>query len=142
MEEIKILVVDDEEEICRLTCSFLAKKNYRVFSATTAKEALGLVKKEHPQIVLLDVRLQAESGMEILRQIKEIDKEIKVIMVTALNDEENIKEAKSSGADDYIAKPFTTEYLNNLILEKISHLRLVEQRQRAQADEKENYPLD
>lgn len=120
MGKIKILVVDDEEEICQLVRSFLIKRNCNVFTATTGKEAIRLVNKGHPQIVLLDVRLGSESGMDILSKIKEIDKNIKVIMVTALNDEESVKEATSLGADSYITKPFTTNYLNDIILQKIS----------------------
>lgn len=121
---VKILVVDDEAEICEITRSFLRKKNYCTLGATRADEAIKIIRQEHPHLVLLDVRLGNESGMDVLRQIKEIDNNIKVIMVTALDDEESIDEAKSLGADDYIAKPFTASYLNELILQKISHLNL------------------
>lgn len=126
MEIIKILVVDDEEEICELTRSFLRKKNYCTLGATSAQEAIEVVKREQPHIVLLDIRLGVDSGIETLRQLKEIDKNIKVIMVTALNDEKSIAQAKSLGADDYISKPFTSTYLEELILEKISDLKLLE----------------
>jgi len=124
MEKTRILVVDDEEEICQLTLSFLVRKNYNVFTATNGEVAIDLVKKEHPQIVLLDVRLGSESGIEVLEKIKEIDEEIRVIMVTALDDEESIRQAKALGADDYIAKPFTATYLNDFILQKIANLGL------------------
>ncbi|MBM3245928.1 MAG: response regulator [Candidatus Omnitrophica bacterium] len=124
MEKIAILVVDDEKEICRLTQSFLAKRDYAVFTATDGAAAVELTKKERPRLVLLDVRLDNESGMEVLRRIKEVDKNIKVIMVTALDDEESIRQAKSLGADDYIAKPFTAAYLNDLLLQKLSGLGL------------------
>ena len=68
----------------------------------------------------------ADSGMDVLRKAKEIDKDIKVIMVTALDDEETIKQAKSLGADDYIAKPFTAAYLNDFILQKLARLNFRE----------------
>lgn len=138
MEKTKILVVDDEKEICDLTRGFLAKRNYSIFTAMTSEEAISLIRQEHPHIVLLDVRLEGESGMDVLSKAKEIDKNIKVIMVTALDDEENIRQAKSLGADDYIAKPFTANYLNDLILQKISNLSL----KQAKSDEKKNYKLD
>ena len=124
METIKILVVDDEEEICALTRSFLVKRGYAVFTANNIAGAVDLVKKEGPKLVLLDVRLGDESGMDALQKIKEIDKNIKVIMVTALGDEESIRQAKSLGADDYITKPFTAAYLNDLIVQKIANLSL------------------
>jgi len=124
MEIIKVLVVDDEEEICELTRSFLRKKDYCTLGATSRKEAIEIVKKDQPQIVLLDIRLGSESGLETLSQIKQINKDIKVIMVTALNDEESMAQAKLLGADDYIAKPFTAEFLENILLKKVASLNL------------------
>lgn len=122
MDRVKILVVDDEEEICNISKSFLFKRGYDVFTALNQAEALNLVESQQPQVVLLDVRLGAESGMDVLRKIKESNKNIKVIMVTALDDEASIRQARSLGADDYVAKPFTAAYLNDLILQKISSL--------------------
>lgn len=116
---IKILVIDDEEEICALTRRFLEKRNFVVFTATNEEAALEITKREAPNIALLDVRLGSVSGMDLLPKLKDINKDLKVIMVTALDDEASIKEAKSLGADDYIAKPFTAEYLNDLIIQKI-----------------------
>lgn len=124
MAKVKILVVDDEEEICRLTRTFLARKNYQIFTATTAEQAISLVKEKQPEIVLLDVRLDGESGMDVLAKIKEFAQDIKVIMLTALDDQESIRQAKSLGADDYITKPFAASYLNEFILQKIEHLNL------------------
>lgn len=126
MEKIKILVVDDDEQICELTKSFLSRREYSIFTALTPENAIELTKLELPQIILLDIRLGGASGLEVLRKIKQIDEKIKVIMVTALNDEENIQQAKSLGADDYIIKPFTTSYLNDLILRKIAVLEVGE----------------
>lgn len=128
MEKTRILVVDDEEEICQLTSRFLAKRDYQIFTATTLKEAIELVKKERPHLILLDVRLGSESGMDILRKAKEIDTNTKVIMVTALDDDETIRQAKALGADDYISKPFTAAYLNDFILQKISGLGLEQEK--------------
>lgn len=124
MDKTKILVVDDEKEICELTKGFLARRNYETFTATNGEEAISLTQKEQPQVVLLDIRLGSESGIDVLRRIKEIDRNIKVIMITALDDETSIRQARSLGADDYITKPFTTKYLNDFILQKISALSL------------------
>lgn len=120
MKKTKILIVDDEKEICDLTQILLSRRNYLCFSAHTGTEAVELVKKEHPDLVLLDVRLGETSGLEVLTQIKELESKIKVIMVTGLGDEETISQAKSQGADDYITKPFSADYLCNLILTKIT----------------------
>ena len=124
MEIIKVLVVDDEEEICELTRSFLRRKNYCTLGANSADEAIEVVKKEKPHLVLLDVRLGDASGMDVLQKIKEIDKDIKVVMVTALSDEESARQAESRGAEAYIVKPFTASYLDEIILKKIAGLGL------------------
>ena len=120
MGAAKILVIDDEKEICELTKDFLRRKNYLCFSANDEAEALDLIKKEHPQLVLLDVRLGDISGLDILPKIKELDKEVKVIMVTGLGDAESIQQAKFLGADDFLIKPFTVSFLNDLIAKKLS----------------------
>jgi len=124
MDRAKILVVDDEKEICDITRNFLAKRDYTIFTASTAEDALDVVKNEQPHLMLLDVRLGSDSGLDVLSKVKAIDKNIKVIMVTALDDESTIRQAKSLGADDYIAKPFTAAYLNDFILQKIARLGL------------------
>ena len=129
MGKAKILVVDDEKEICELTKSFLDRRNFETFTATDSNEAIRLTQEQQPQIVLLDVRLGSESGMDVLRKIKEIDANAKVIMITALDDEASIRQARSLGADDYITKPFTTKYLNDFILQKISALSLQQKKE-------------
>ncbi|MCX5709796.1 MAG: response regulator [Candidatus Omnitrophica bacterium] len=120
METSRILVVDDEEEICSVTKSFLTKRNFVVFTALNGADALALAKKESPQLVLLDLRLGSESGIDILAKIKEIDKKIRVIMVSGSGDDESICRAKSCGADDYITKPFTAAYLCDVINQKLN----------------------
>lgn len=118
MGNLKILVVDDEKEICEVTRSFLSKRNYDAFIATNSKETVDIMNAEHPRIILLDMRLGDESGLDVLRAIKEIDNNVMVIMVTALEDEDMARQAKSLGANDYITKPFTSSFLLDLIAKK------------------------
>jgi two-component system response regulator (stage 0 sporulation protein F) len=120
MSEAKILIVDDENEICEITRDFLIRKNYTCFIATSEEEALELTKREQPDLVLLDVRLGSVSGMDILSKIKQLDKNTKVIMVTGLGDRETIQQAQSLGADDLITKPFTANFLSELLAEKLA----------------------
>jgi DNA-binding response OmpR family regulator len=122
MEKTRVLVVDDEEEICQTTKSFLTKRNYDVSIARNSQETISALEKSRPHLVFLDIRLGNESGLDLLRKIKEADKKVKVIMVTALNDDASIRQAKALGADDYISKPFTADYLDDLILQKIAGL--------------------
>lgn len=115
MPKSRVLVVDDEKEICELTRSFLTRRGFEVFTASTTATALDLVKGKQPRIVLLDMRLGSESGIDVLRRIKEIDKNIKVVMVTALEDPESVKQATELGADNYLSKPFKADVLGELI---------------------------
>ncbi len=124
MEETKILVIEDEVEPRTIITHCLRRKGYSTFVAATAREGLELAKKEHPDITLLDIRLEDGSGLEVLKGIKELDKNMKVIIVSALDDEVTIHQAKTLGADDYLAKPLTIDFIDNLILEKISELNL------------------
>lgn len=116
----KILVVDDEKEICEITRDFLNRKNYTCLLANTQEQALELVKNEHPQLVMLDVCLGDASGIDVLTRIKELDKNIKVVMVTGLGDEQTLQDAKACGADDFITKPFTASFLVDFLEKKLN----------------------
>ena len=120
MGKQKVLIVDDEKKICDIAEQFLVKKNYQVFCATTAEEALQLTAKELPELILLDIRLGQASGLDLLPKLKEIDKEAKIIMLTALDDAETIHKAKERGADGYILKPFDLSHLEPYTLCNIS----------------------
>lgn len=119
----KILIVDDEKEICDYLHEYFLDKGYQPFTATTSEAALELEKKHNPDIVLLDIRLTATprkyDGIEILEQIRKNHPQVKVIMVTAVEDKEVIDRAMSLGASDYITKPISLDYLENTVMNKI-----------------------
>lgn len=120
----KMLVVDDERETTLLLTHFFSQKHYDVLSAFNGKEAINIVKTHRPPIVLLDIKMEDINGLEVLKRIKEIDKNIKVLMLTALDDEETITEAKKLGADDYIPKPLSIEHLEGVVLSKLADLHI------------------
>ena len=120
----KILTVDDEMGIDSFFYEFFTIRNYEVFNAQGGKEAIEIIKKENPRIVLLDVRMRGMDGIETLRQIKEIDKTIVVIMVSGVKDDDVINEALKLGADDYITKPLSLEYLEKVVLLKFINLQI------------------
>ncbi len=115
----KILVVDDEQGVCDMLEKFLKIKGYEVSTALSGEEALALVKEEKPHIVLLDIRMPEMDGLECLERIKEIDKEIGVIMITAIKQEEVGKKAMELGAYDYITKPLSLQYLQDCLMVKL-----------------------
>jgi two-component system response regulator (stage 0 sporulation protein F) len=119
-KETKILIVDDDQAVRDFLKRFLKTKGYLDIQAVkTGEEALKIIEKENINLVLLDVRLPGMDGVEVLRKIKEINKDIGVIMITAFPDEEIGKEAMELGAADYILKPFDLAYLELSVLTKI-----------------------
>ncbi len=120
----KILTVDDAMGIDSFFYDFFTARNYEVFNASSGKEAIKIVNKERPRVILLDINMRGMDGMETLQKIREIDKEAAIIMVTGVADEDIMRRAKELGADDYITKPLSLEYLDKVVLLKVMNLHL------------------
>jgi DNA-binding response OmpR family regulator len=120
----RVLVVDDEPDAVELLREFLAAKGYEVLTASEGEEALGKVKEERPHLILLDVRMPKMNGLEVLKRVREIDHEVGVIMVTAVNEEETGRQALQLGAFDYITKPLDFKYLERSLWTKIMMMTL------------------
>ena len=118
----KLFVVDDESEICEFLKSFFEERNYEVEVAYSGEEAIQMIEKIKPHIVLLDVQMPGLDGLETLKWIKHKYPEIKVIMVTAIETHDKIERALRYGADNYITKPLSLEYLEKDVQDKIEHL--------------------
>jgi len=118
----KLLVVDDDEEICDFLKTFFEEREFEVQTANSGIQALDSVQAVNPQVVLLDVHMPGMDGMSVLRQIKLRFPLVKVIMVTAIETQEKIEEAMRLGADNYITKPLSLEYLEKDVQEKIGLL--------------------
>jgi len=118
-----ILVVDDEKEICTVLSDNLSQEGYWVFTAYNWKTALELVKKEKPDLVILDIRMPEMDGIEVLRRMKKIKKEIVVIMLTAYGTLETARKAMKLGAYDYITKPFDLFSLKSIVKEGLKKLK-------------------
>ena len=116
----RILVVDDEPDAVELLQEFLTAKGYDVIIACDGEEALRQVKDHRPHLILLDVRMPKLNGLEVLKRVREIDHEVGVIMVTAVNEEETGREALKLGAFDYITKPLDLPYLERSLWLKIA----------------------
>ena len=116
----RVLVVDDEPVAVELLHAFLADKGLEVLTASDGEEALRQVKEHRPHLILLDVRMPKLNGLEVLKRVREIDHEVGVIMVTAVNEEETGREALKLGAFDYITKPLDLQYLERSLWLKIA----------------------
>ena len=115
----KLLIIDDEDDVRLFLEDFLSEREFYVSSAPSAEEGLELMAKNIPDVVLLDLMMPGMDGLECLKQIKKKYPQIKVIMITALNDEAKVALAKKNGAENYILKPFSLEYLESELLELI-----------------------
>lgn len=123
MSDVKrMLVVDDENEICDFLKTFFEERDFEVRTANSGEMAILAVEKLMPQVVLLDVHMPGMDGMTALKEMKKRFPAIKVIMVTALETREKIEEALRLGADNYITKPLSLEYLERDVQEKIAQL--------------------
>ena len=119
----KILVVDDDKTVRGFLELFLKTKGFaNVVSAENGEDAIKIVEKENIKLILLDVMLPGMNGVEVLRKIKAINKDISVIMITGYPDEEKAKEAIREGVYDYIIKPFDLFYLELILLTKLIQL--------------------
>jgi len=105
MAPAKILVVDDDPAIRTLIHRYLSQQNYQVESAGDGQTALSSFAKLLPDLAILDVNLPDTTGFQLCQQMQS-QKDVFVLMLTSLNDEENIVRGFEQGADDYITKPF------------------------------------
>lgn len=105
MSHTKVLLVDDEVEFTSALAERLQLRNYDVKTANNALEALGLVYKDRPDVIILDLRIPGMDGIEALKTIKKFDPGIEVIMLTGHGDVQSVEEGMRSGAFEYIMKP-------------------------------------
>lgn len=115
----RILVVDDEKEVCSALKEFLEMKGYAVEMAHNGQAALDTVARWQPHIVLLDIIMPGMSGTEVLDQLRTDHPDTGVIMITAVTDEDLGNDALKNGADDYITKPVDLDYLEAVLMVKI-----------------------
>jgi DNA-binding response OmpR family regulator len=111
----KVLVVDDEFEIRDVLSRFLTEEGYEIILASNGEEALELVERENPQVVLLDILMPGIDGIETCKRLKENEKTrfIPVIMATALWN--TYSEAIEAGAEDFVTKPFNLTELSHRV---------------------------
>jgi two-component system, OmpR family, KDP operon response regulator KdpE len=105
MNNATILVVDDEPQIRRVLRATLSSNGFDVIEAKNGEEAIEMVMREHPDLILLDVNMPGMSGFEVCSKIR-LSFSKPIIMVTVRNSEQDKILALDSGADDYVVKPF------------------------------------
>nr|WP_320049058.1 response regulator transcription factor [uncultured Desulfuromonas sp.] len=132
----KILIVEDEEDILALVHYNLSRDGFQVTTATTGEEGVEQARKEHPDLMILDLMLPGMDGLEVCEALKK-DRELRdipVIMLTAKGEESDIVKGLEMGAADYVTKPFSPKVL-------LARVKAVLRRYE-QGDETEHVPTD
>jgi DNA-binding response OmpR family regulator len=116
MEKTKLLIVDDEEQICELMGSHFKRHGFDVLTATSGKQAIDLTKINHPQVVLLDKRMPEMDGIETLEEIRKFNQDLKVIFISA-DELDTETESRISGLNviGYLHKPLNIADLDAMV---------------------------
>jgi two-component system response regulator (stage 0 sporulation protein F) len=117
----KLLIVDDESDIREFARNFFKKRKIDVFVASGGRQALEIIANESPNLILLDIRMEEMTGIEVLRELRKSIPPIKVIMVSGIEDEETVKEANALGVIGFIHKPFILEELEKVVLAQLNN---------------------
>jgi two-component system nitrogen regulation response regulator GlnG len=120
----KLLIIDDEPNVLYSFQSALENEELRVVTAGTARQGIEMVSAEHPDAVILDVRLPDMSGLEAFGQIRQIDPRLPVIVVTAYTTTETAIEAMRQGAYEYLLKPVNFHVLRDMVRKAVEVSRL------------------
>lgn len=138
----KILVIDKEKDVCDFTVGFFKERNFEASSAIDGNDIFQIIKRDRPDIILLELEMdpvgpmtmsnglkrgsngvKGRSGIEILKCIKKISRDIKVIVVTRVNDMEIINKAIKLGAIAYLTKPILLSELLDIVLKNLGKER-------------------
>lgn len=112
---MKILIVDDASFMRMMLKDILSKEGYAIIEAVDGKDAVEKYKIEMPDIVTMDITMPNMTGIESLKEIKKLDSHAKVIMCSAMGQQNMVIEAIQAGAKDFIVKPFEAERVKNAI---------------------------
>jgi DNA-binding NtrC family response regulator len=119
-DKARILIVDDQQEIRELLQEFLTIKGFTAFAAANGVEALTCLREQTLDLVLIDMWMPEMDGLETQRRMRAIDPDVKVIMLTGLNDEVVAQQAIRDGARDYLLKPLKLDHLTRILLAELS----------------------
>lgn len=122
----KILVVDDERDICKVLEFLLKSEGYAVVPAYSGEEAIERLKEEHFDVVITDLKMDKVDGVAVLEKARELSSDTAVVIMTAFASVESAVDTMKKGASDYIVKPFLNEEI------KITIRRILEQRRLVQ----------
>ena len=130
----KILIVDDEAKMRRVLQLFFEETGYSVVQAENGEEALQKIESVDPDLVICDIRMPRLNGIELLRRVKKLSKELPVIIMTAYGEVKTAVEAMTLGAENYVTKPLDMEELRILATRAIEKQSLIRENIRLRAE--------
>jgi DNA-binding NtrC family response regulator len=131
-EKACILIIDDEESLTKSLSLILKKKRYQVESAGTGKEALEKARGRTINVSLLDIKLPDTDGIELVAQLKRINPDMTIIMVTGFASVENTVRSLNEGASGYLVKPINNDELLSKVQDLLELQELVRKKRQAE----------
>ena len=119
-DKAKLLIVDDNEGVRHLVSRWLEKAGFAVSEARDGAEAVDMVRRDPPDLILADIRMPKIDGIELARIVKSEFPETKIILMTAYSSPQTIAQARREGVDDYLEKPFTKDQVESIALSVMS----------------------
>lgn len=116
---MRVLVIDDDQDVLEFLKTFFENLKHEVILANNHKDGMRHVVVSQPDLVLLDIMLPEKDGLTLLKEIKEIEKDLPIAMITAYKDADRVIEAFRLGALDCLLKPFNFDYIINTVLPRV-----------------------
>jgi DNA-binding NtrC family response regulator len=117
----RILVIDDDPELVDLVTEYFADAGYEVAAARSGREGLALAEQQRPDVVLLDIRMEGMSGVQVLQQLRLRAPDLPVVMISGAGDLQLAKSCLTRGAFDYVAKPFVLDHVHRCVAAAMTH---------------------
>ena len=115
MNSPKILIVDDEEELCNIYKEALEEEGYSITTAQDGKQALAMIKGEHFDLVITDKNMPRMGGVRLLKSIRKLDPNLKIVLITAFGGKQSYLNAMELGADEFLNKPFRIDEFKKFV---------------------------
>jgi ATP-dependent Lon protease len=115
----KLLIVDDESDVREFARNFFRKRGIEVFIAAGGREALTIIAAEHPDLVLLDVRMEEMNGVRVLQELRKANDHTRVIIVSGTEEAKTIEETQTLDILGFIHKPLVLEELEKIVLAEL-----------------------
>jgi DNA-binding response OmpR family regulator len=120
-EKKKLLFIDDEKDFLGICKKFFELKNFKVYTATRGNTGLETAKTENPDLIIMDIRMPESNGIEVLKQLRRFNKDVKVIMLTGFGTAENLQDSSNLGISDFLSKPFDLDTLLSIVNETLTN---------------------